>query len=79
MTKMIVTLVFIGFLLGNVAFAGLWKSEAAPTRLRCEYLANPLGINGAKPNLGWMIEERGQRSEIGDRKSEVGGRRSYIP
>ncbi len=65
---MIVSITCIGLLLGNVAFAGFWKSEAVPTRLRCEYLANPLGINGAKPNLGWMME-------AGDLQAEVRGQR----
>ena len=31
--------------------------------LRCEYLKNPLGVDAAKPRLGWLIEdgERGQK------------------
>ncbi|MDB6123630.1 MAG: Bacterial alpha-L-rhamnosidase [Pedosphaera sp.] len=35
----------------------------AATRLRCEYLENPLGIDEIKPRLNWQVEssERGQR------------------
>jgi alpha-L-rhamnosidase len=34
----------------------------APTTLRCEYLANPMGIDVAKPRFFWVVEhpERGQ-------------------
>ena len=31
------------------------------TNLRCEYLNNPLGIDIAKPRLGWEIEAQGSR------------------
>ncbi|HEC01929.1 MAG TPA: alfa-L-rhamnosidase [Phycisphaerales bacterium] len=33
------------------------------SRLRCEYLANPLGIDETEPRLGWIVtsEARGQR------------------
>ncbi len=34
------------------------------TNLRCEYLDNPLGIDAVHPRLSWVIEERGQRSEV---------------
>jgi alpha-L-rhamnosidase len=34
------------------------------TNLRCEYLADPLGIDVTKPRLGWVIEEREQRSDV---------------
>ncbi|PZS06116.1 MAG: alpha-L-rhamnosidase [Chloroflexi bacterium] len=34
-----------------------------PTRLRCEYLTDPLGIDEAQPRLSWVLEsaDRGQR------------------
>ncbi len=34
-----------------------------PTQLRCEYLANPLGLDELRPRLSWIVEsgERGQR------------------
>ncbi|MCX6997428.1 MAG: family 78 glycoside hydrolase catalytic domain [Kiritimatiellaeota bacterium] len=41
--------------------------------LRCEYLADPLGIDVAKPRLNWVIEDGGQRSEVRDQKSAVRG------
>ena len=34
------------------------------TNLRCEYLADPLGIDVTKPRLGWVIEEREQMSDV---------------
>ena len=30
---------------------------ADPTNLRCEYLANPLGIDVEKPRLSWVIDD----------------------
>jgi len=38
-------------------------SAASLTRLRCEYLADPLGTDVAKPRLSWVIEsaQRGER------------------
>ncbi|MGQ9853312.1 MAG: family 78 glycoside hydrolase catalytic domain [Candidatus Oleimicrobiaceae bacterium] len=35
----------------------------APTDLRCEYLANPIGIDVARPRFSWIVEpvRRGQR------------------
>ena len=37
-------------------------SNLMPTQLRCEYLANPIGIDAARPRLSWALEskERGQ-------------------
>src|SRR5579862_7604104 len=37
-----------------------------PTRLRCEYLANPVGINESAPRLSWAL----QSTEKGDRQTE---------
>jgi len=38
-------------------------SDMQVTGLRCEYLANPLGIDEPEPRLGWMLESpvRGQK------------------
>ncbi len=38
-------------------------AELAPERLRCEYRANPLGIDEAAPRLSWIVTsgERGQK------------------
>ena len=44
---------------------------AGLTNLRCEYLDNPLGIDAAKPRLSWVIEERGQRSEVRGQKQSA--------
>ena len=34
----------------------------APVQLRCEYLVNPLGIDAARPRLGWVLES-GERAQ----------------
>jgi alpha-L-rhamnosidase len=31
-------------------------TEIRPTRLRCEYLTNPLGLGEPSPRLGWILE-----------------------
>ena len=33
------------------------------TNLRCEYLADPLGVEAAKPRLNWVVksDQRGQK------------------
>ena len=38
-------------------------SELKITKLRCEYLKNPLGIDAVKPRLSWILEssDRGQK------------------
>ncbi len=69
MSKMIATLAFVGLLLGDVAFAGLWKSEAVPTRLRCEYLENPLGVDTLRPRLSWKLETGNLKPERGIKQS----------
>jgi alpha-L-rhamnosidase len=36
-----------------------------PVRLRCEYLANPLGVDVARPRLSWALAARGKaRGEV---------------
>ena len=37
-------------------------SAADVTNLRCEYLADPLGIDVVMPRLSWVIEDGGQRT-----------------
>ena len=39
------------------------QAEVTPTRLRCEYRENPLGIDEAAPRLSWIVvsEERGRK------------------
>ncbi len=36
-----------------------------PVRLRCEYLADPLGVDTASPRLSWLVEspQRGDRQK----------------
>ncbi len=57
MTKRLLTVI-----LGIVAFSGLPKFAAAAetplqvSNLRCEYLANPLGIDVVEPRLSWQIQ-----------------------
>ena len=54
-------------IIGAVAsYAG---ETLTPTRLRCEYRENPLGIDVVKPRLSWVIEERSQKSEVGGHRS----------
>ncbi len=65
MIRRIVVAVVLGLAGYDAALAGFWKSDCVPTRLRCEYRENPLGIDVAKPRLSWSIENRGQTS--GDR------------
>lgn len=44
-----------------VALPGLAAADLTPSRLRCEYLDNPLGIDVRVPRLSWIVEssERG--------------------
>ena len=52
-------------------------AEAAVSlaNLRCEYLADPLGIDVARPRLSWVMAEEGRESEVGGQKPEIRGRR----
>ncbi|MCX6877426.1 MAG: glycoside hydrolase family 78 protein [Verrucomicrobia bacterium] len=59
----IVTRIAAGLLAGIAMLTCLSASVAEPSRLRCEYLVDPLGIDVAKPRLSWVIEERSQSSE----------------
>ena len=43
-----------------------------PDRLRCEYLADPLGIDAARPRLSWIVRVRGARAGA-DRLPGAGG------
>ena len=48
---------------GNVSLAPDGGCLAV-TNLRCEYLANPQGIDVARPRLGWMMGAIDQKSEV---------------
>ena len=59
----------LSFLLTVLLAASLTPAKAAlfsssspviAERLRCEYLADPLGIDVEKPRLSWIIEDRNQ-------------------
>jgi alpha-L-rhamnosidase len=48
----------VGSVLALPGFAGV-----LPTRLRCEYATNPMGIDAARPRLSWVLESQ-QRNQI---------------
>ncbi len=61
----------IRILLGIVAVlqCGAHAVHAVEARqLRCEYLADPLGIDAAKPRLSWVLEEGSQKAEVRGQK-----------
>ena len=43
--------------------AGLCSAEMNPENLRCEYLADPLGVDATSPRLSWIVaaSRRGAR------------------
>ncbi|MEI8376361.1 MAG: glycoside hydrolase family 78 protein [Planctomycetota bacterium] len=43
-------------------------SATNPTNLRCEYLANPLGIDSQKPRLSWLMEAAVQMADVRGQK-----------
>lgn len=49
-----------------LVLASVWGAAAVaqgsliPVQLRCEYLVNPVGIDVAKPRLGWILEAEGR-------------------
>lgn len=49
--------------LAPLVFALTAHATLSPTRLRCEYSAEPLGIDEPQPRLSWQVEsaQRGQR------------------
>ena len=49
--------------LGAMLLAGLCSASVATKNLRCEYLANPLGIDATSPRLSWVLEssQRGEK------------------
>ena len=49
----------LGVNIGDVLAAG----NLRVSKLRCEYMANPLGVERDKPRLSWIIEsaQRGQK------------------
>jgi alpha-L-rhamnosidase len=50
-------------ILGAVTLAMACQASVEVEHLRCEYLANPRGIDAAKPRLSWMLESsrRGEK------------------
>ncbi|MEI6646872.1 MAG: alpha-rhamnosidase, partial [bacterium] len=50
-------------LLAFITTSALGAPAPTPVDLRCEYLANPLGIDSLNPRLSWVITSD-QRSEI---------------
>jgi alpha-L-rhamnosidase len=55
----IVLLLIVGFASPSplaVAAPSATATSLAPTRLRCEYLVDPLGINSTKPRLDWILK-----------------------
>ena len=58
---------FIFSIFAAMPFASLASLHAAGvTKLRCEYLGDPIGIDVVKPRLSWVLEERGRGSEVRD-------------
>src|ERR1700742_1497830 len=49
--------------LAALALTSSALADATVDQLRCEYLANPLGIDAANPRLNWIIisNQRGER------------------
>ena len=41
---------------------------AGVVNLRCEYLSDPLGSDVQKPRLSWVIEDKGQKTEVRGQK-----------
>lgn len=57
---------FIGVSLMSFAFSGNTNAEIIPVNLRCEYLANPQGLDVKIPRLSWKLKatdpnQRGQK------------------
>lgn len=49
--------------LSTMLLAGLCSAAVATKNLRCEYLADPLGIDATSPRLSWILtsDERGEK------------------
>ena len=52
-----------GFFLATLALHFSARAALTPVDLRCEYAANPLGVDSPRPRLSWKLQsiERGQR------------------
>ncbi len=50
----------------TVLFANLALGDLRPTELRCEYLSNPLAVEGTAPRLSWRLEsnDKNARGEL---------------
>ena len=57
---------FAACLIAGVAMLSCLPAVSAAdlTNLRCEYLSDPLGIDVEKPRLSWVIEDKGQKTEV---------------
>ncbi len=65
MTKNIKLKKYFTVLLFIMLFTAFTKAEISPTRLRCEYLENPMSVDVLNPRLSWVnIAEEGDRSQI---------------
>lgn len=52
---------FAGFTMLTVTTLPLHSTEPlVPTRLRCEYLDNPIGLDAAHPRLSWIVTGEGR-------------------
>ena len=61
----------VGLAVASLVLSIPIASAAEVTKLRCEYLNDPLGIDVQKPRLSWVIEGGDQQSEVGNPKSET--------
>jgi alpha-L-rhamnosidase len=71
--KITASLVFLGktnvqrskpmLVLGAVLLAGIGSAAVTTQNLRCEYLADPLGIDAGSPRLSWILasDQRGEQ------------------
>ena len=55
--------VLLGFVALASSLGSAAEGPAPPTKMRCEYLVNPLGIDVTKPRFAWVLEHtaRGQK------------------
>ncbi len=63
-----------------IARASASAAEISPVGLRCEYRANPLGIDSEKPRLSWTISDlRMAEAQLGSGQSATGNLQSAMP
>jgi alpha-L-rhamnosidase len=56
-----------------VAITNSFGSAVEPVGLRCEYLANPMGIDSPAPRLSWKLEVDNGKSEFSNLKDTPRG------